>query len=167
MEYFRETINLKEVFVQIFAFIIVFWTLKLLAWNKILGALNRRREKIQAELEKIEKAQKSAEALHADYEARIRHIEEEAHKRLQEAVVDGKRISREIQDEARQNARNILKKTKDDVALEIQKARETLKEQIAELTLTATERLLQKKMDDKQDRELVEDIIRQIEKSHE
>lgn len=165
MEYFKEAINLKELFVQIVAFITVFWVLKIFAWNKLLGFLEARRKKIQSDFEKIEQAQKTIEELRAEYNAKIQHIEDEAHKRLQEALADGKRLGRDIQDEARRNAQSILEKAKDDIQMEIQKAQETLKDQIAGLTMAATERLLQKKLDEKQDRELVENFIREIEKT--
>ncbi len=165
MEYFQENINLKEVLVQIVAFITVFWILKLLAWNKILGLLEERRKKIQSGLDKIDTTQKSVDNLRAEYEQRLRDFEQETRKRLQDTILDGKRISREIQEEARRQARAILEKSKEDIELEIRKSRETLKNQIADLTLAATERLLQKKMDPEHDRVLVEEFIRQIGKT--
>ena len=164
MEFLRSNVNFEEVLVQLLAFIILFWVLKLLAWNKILAVLENRREKIRLDLEKIEKAQKGVEALKAEYALRIQHIEEEAHKKLQEAIADGKRISHEIHEEARRHAYDILEKAKDDIELEIEKARITLRDQIANLTLAATERLLGKKLDETSDKEIVEEFIRNLEK---
>ena len=45
---------LKEILVQIFGFILVFLILKKLAWKGLLGAIDQRRHKIEAEFKGIE-----------------------------------------------------------------------------------------------------------------
>src|SRR3989338_111853 len=137
MEFFQANIKLGEVFVQLLAFAIVFWVLRSFAWKKIMGILEDRRAKIKRELDEIESAKKELEALKQKYVHSLSRIEEEARAKLQEAVNDGKRIAREIQEGARKNAHAILEKAKEDVALEVDKARVTLRSEIADLALSA------------------------------
>lgn len=163
MEFFEANIKLGEVFVQLLAFVIIFWTLKTFAWKKIMNALEERRAKIQQELDAIEAAKKDLEAFKRQYTHALGHIEEEARAKLQEAVAQGKQISHELQEEARKNAQKILEKAKDDVALEVEKARISLRNEIADITLLAAEKLLEKKLDPTRDKELVLDFIQKLE----
>ena len=164
MEFFQSNVHLGEVFVQLLAFVIVFWTLKSLAWEKILKALEARREHIQTELDKIESSKKEIQALKEKYDRSLGQIEEGARAKLQEAVDEGKRVAREIQESARQNAQSVLGKAKEDIQLEIAKAKVALRNEIADLTLRATERLIEEKVDEKKDKEIVLNFIDQLEK---
>ena len=164
MDFFKANINLGEVFVQLLAFVIVFWTLKSLAWKHILKALDLRRELIKNEFDKIESAKKENESLQLEYANRIQKIEEEARGKLQQAIDEGKRVGREVQESARKEARAVLEKAKEDIALEVAKAKVTLRQEIADLTLGATEKLIREKLDPTKDKELVLDFIEELEK---
>lgn len=164
MEFFKQNIIPGEVLVQLIAFLIVFFTLKALAWKPLLRSLEARRQRIKDELDRIDASQKEIEQLKADYKARFDQIQEEARKRLQEAIDEGKRIGRQLQEESRRESRAILEKAKEDIALEVAKAKVTLRGEIADLTLAATERLLREKLDETKDKEMVLDFIEELEK---
>lgn len=163
MEFFAQNIIPGEVLVQLLAFGIVFFALKALAWKPFLTTLEARRERIRTELEEIENAKCEIDCLRADYDSRLRKIQEEAREKLQESVEEGRRISRELADEARHEAQNILEKVKSDIRLEHEKATATLREEIATLALAATERLVQAKLDQRKDRELALNFIQELE----
>ena len=131
MEFFKATIIPGEVFVQLIAFIIVFWTLKKLAWKPLLSALASRREKIQSDFERIEAAKKEIEELKTKYTAHLQKIEDEARGKIQEAVEEGRRIGREIQEKARADAQTTFDQAKENLALEAAKARLQLRHEIA------------------------------------
>ena len=63
MDFFKQNIIPAEVIVQLTAFVIVFLTLKKLAWGPIQKALETRRETIREDHEKIESARKQVELL--------------------------------------------------------------------------------------------------------
>ena len=164
MAFFQSNIHLGEVGVQLLAFIIVFWVLKSLAWKPILAMLDQRRERIRAGLESIEQSKKDVETLKAKYEEARAKIEEEAREKIQQAVSEGKRVSREIQDGARNEARTLLDKAKEDLTLEVAKAKVALRNEIADLALASTERLVSEKMDEKKDKALVLEFIEKMER---
>ena len=164
MEFFKTSINLSEVFVQLLAFVIVFWTLKLLAWKPILKGLEARREQIKGEFDKIEALKKETESLRVEHLSRIQTIEEQARQKLQEAIDEGKKIAKDLQETARKEARSVLEKAKENIQLEVAKAKVMLRNEIADLTLSATERMLQEKLNDTKDKELVLDFIENLEK---
>ncbi len=166
MEFFKANIHLGEVFVQLIAFVIVFLTLKALAWKPILKSLELRRSKIHGEFEQIEKAKKDIEALKAEYASHLQKIEDEARAKIQQAIDEGRRIAKEIQDKARTESQATFEKAKENLDLEISKARIELRREIADLALTASERVLNQKMsgDSAQQAKILE-IIDELEKT--
>ena len=166
MEFFQANIVPAEVLVQLIAFVIVFLTLRRLAWKPILGALDSRREGIREDLEKIEKAKLEIEALKADYASRLQKIEDEARGKLQEAIDEGRRIAREVQETAREEAQASFEKAKDNLAIEVAKARLELRREIAGLAMGTAERILNEKMsDDKKQNDKILEIIEELEKT--
>lgn len=157
-------ISLPEILTQAVGFMLLVLVLKKLAWGPILKLLDERRHKIQVGFAEIERAKKDVEKLKADYERARGHIEEEARGKLQQAIDEGKKIARELQEVARKEARAVLDKTKEDIALEVTKAKVTLRQEIADLALGAAEKLIQEKLDETKDKELVLDFIEELEK---
>ena len=59
----------------------------------------------------------------------------------------------------------ILAKSKEAVELELAKARVTLRDQVAQMTLEAVERVLRGTLDEKADRHLVDQILEELEQN--
>ena len=157
-------LSLQEILTQAAGFILLVWALKRMAWKPLLKLLDDRREKIRSGFAEIEQTQKKLEQLKTEYERARAHIEDEARQKLQESIDEGRRVGRELQEGARREARAILEKAKEDIQLEIAKAKVTLRNEVADLTLRATERLLEEKLDETKDKEIVLDFIEDLEK---
>ena len=166
MEFFKANIHLGEVLVQLIAFIIVFLTLKGMAWKPILRGMELRRTRIQQEFDSIDSAKKDIELMKAQYTALLQKIEDEARAKIQEAVNDGRRISKELQDKARAESQASFDKAKENLELEIAKARIALRQEIAGLTINASERVLNERMNsDKAQQAKILEIIEDLEKT--
>ena len=166
MEFFAANIKLGEVLVQLIAFIIVFLTLRKLAWGPVQGSLESRRAKIQSEFDKIETARKEMETMKADYTARLQKIEDEARAKIQEAIDEGRRIAKDIQDKARSESQSTFEKAKQNLDLEMAKARIALRQEIADLTISASERVLNEKLSsDRAQQTKILEIIEDLEKT--
>lgn len=157
-------LSIQEILTQAGAFVILVFLLKKMAWKPVLQMLEDRRNKIKSGLEKIEHTKADVEKLKRDYENSRARIEEEARVKLQQAIDEGKKVSKELQETARKESRAILDKSKEDIQLEVAKAKVTLRNEIADLTLSATERLLNEKLNATKDKELVLDFIEDLEK---
>lgn len=166
MEFFQANIHLEEVVVQLVAFLVVFFILKSLAWKPLLGSLESRRAKIQSELEHIDNAKKDIERLKVEYTAHLQKIEDEARVKIQSAVEEGSRIAKEIQDKARAESQATFDKSKETLELEVAKARLTLRQDIAGLALSTTERVLNERLSgDKAQQAKILEIIEDLEKA--
>ena len=147
MEFFQENIRLPEVFVQLVAFLIVFGVLKKFAWKPLLSIIRSRRERFESEWGGIEKTKQDIAALQKDYQSHLQKIEEEARAKMQEAILEGRRLAREIQEKARLESQSSFEKAKANIELEVQKAKHALREEVAALSIRVAEKILTEKMD--------------------
>ncbi len=165
MEFFKANIIPGEVFVQIIAFLIVFWVLKLYAWKPILKALDARRQRIRDEFDRIETLKKEIDQLKAEYAEHLRKIDEEARVKIQQAVEEGRKVAREIQEKARIESQANFEKAKDNIELEIAKARISLRREVADLSLRVSEKIIREQMDDAKLEKKVLELIEELDKT--
>ena len=158
--------TIEELIVQAIGFLLLFVILKRVAWRPLLALLDQRRARIEEDLRQVAQQKAEMERLQAEYRQRLAAIEEEARVKIQQAILEGKRIAAEIQEQARSQGAAILTKSKETIELELAKAKVTLRDEIAAMTLEALERVLRQKLDPKADRELVETVLAQLEEDN-
>jgi F-type H+-transporting ATPase subunit b len=161
----NEVTTLAMVTTVILSFLLVFWVLKKFAFAPLLSVIDERREKIENDLQRAEQIRAEAAAEKAELDERLQNIENEARQKMNELVNEGKRISASIQDEARKQADDMIEKAKTNIQLETEKARETLKAEVIDLTIRATERMIRDSLDETKHRNLINDFIEQIERN--
>lgn len=159
------TPDLQQVLSQAISFILLLVVLRKFAWGPLLAILDARRHHIEHELREIAQSKVEMTRLQQEYTQRLAKIEEEARTKIQQAVLDGKRIAIEIQEQARAQGQEILQKSKETIELEVAKARVTLRDQLAGLALDAVERILRRKLDPQADRQLVNAVLDELEQT--
>jgi F-type H+-transporting ATPase subunit b len=160
-------VEYQQIITHIIGFLIALWILRRYAWKPLLGILEQRRQKIQADFDAAAARRRDAEETAAQYAARLRDIEAEARAKLQEGVAEGRRIAGEIREQARAEAQQILAKARADIDRDLAKARVELKEQIVGLTVAATERIIRRSLDDAGHRQLIGTFIDELERAEE
>ena len=153
---------LAQFVVNILSFLLLLAILKKFAWGTLLKLIDERREKIAAEFRGIDQAKEELEKLKVQYRQHLEKIEEEARGKIQQAIQEGRRIGMEIEEDARAHARATLEKTKEAAALEVAKARVELKEQVVDLAIQVTHKVLQQHLDEETDRKMIEAFIQEI-----
>jgi F-type H+-transporting ATPase subunit b len=156
--------DLAQILSQAISFILLVVVLKRFAWRPLLGILDARRAHIERELSDAAKVKAELARLQEDYTRRLAQIDEEARGKIQLAVLEGKRIAIEVQEQARAQAQLILSKSKETVELELAKAKVTLRDAVAEMTVDAVEKVLQKKLDAHADKALVDAVLDDLER---
>ncbi len=158
-------LDLQQIASQTVSFVLLLLILRKFAWAPLLQLLDARRAHIEGELRQGAQKKEEMTRLQAEYTQRLGKIEEEARAKIQQAILEGKRISVEIQEQARQHGYELINKSKDTIALELAKAKVTLRDQMAEMTMEAVEKILQRKLDADADRQLVNTILQDLERS--
>ena len=154
----------QQILSQAISFLILLAILKKFAWGPLLSMLDARRARIEEDLRQVAQRKEEMERLQQEYAKRLAKIEEEARVKIQQAALEGKRISMEIQDQARAQGLELVEKSKQTIELELAKAKVTLRDQLATMTIGAVERILQEKLDPEKDRRLIDSVLEQLEK---
>jgi F-type H+-transporting ATPase subunit b len=144
---------------QILAFLIMLWVLRRFAWRPLLKILQARREKIQAEFLDLEEQKQETAQLAEAYQARLNQVEEEARKKIGEAVEAGRQMAQKILEEAHTHARELLQKMRKEIDLEIKKAQAELKNQVVHMVVQVTQKMLETKLDSEKDMQMIETFI--------
>jgi F-type H+-transporting ATPase subunit b len=154
----------QQILTHIVGFVLALWILKKYAWKPLLNMIDERRETIQDDFDKAREELDKAEKLRIDYEARMKEAEAEARAKIQEAIREGQDVASEIKEGARGEARELVERAKDELARDVDKAKVQLKLDIVKMTLGATEKMINEKLDEVKHRELIEGFINDVEK---
>lgn len=152
-------LEIQQILTQALGFLILLFLLKKFAWKPLLSLLDERREKISSEFRNIDRTKTELSRLEQDYKARLADIDTQARQRIQEAISEGQRISVEIQEKAREEARKSLNKAKENIEFEVAKARVEIRNQIATLAIKAAEKVIKEELTEERHMRLVTDFI--------
>lgn len=140
-------IELGQILTQIVAFLIMLWILKRYAWKPLLNVMDERKKLIKSEFETIDQKKREADQLIDEYNRKLQGIDEEARHRIQEGVNAGRKLAQQIQEETQNQAKVLLNKAQGDMQREVQKAKEQLKSELVQMTISATTKILKGKLD--------------------
>ena len=150
---------LTQIVTTVLGFFLLVVFLKKFFWSAILRMLDERRSTIEGRFRQIEQTQATLAGLQETLNRRLTVIDEEARAKIQQAILEGKRIAGEIQEEARAHAQAVIAKSKETIEIELAKAKVSLRDDLADLTVEAATRLLGERCDADADRRLVRSII--------
>ena len=154
----------QEILTQIFGFLIILILLRIFAWRPILKLLDERKKRIASEFDNIEKAKQEMAKLREEYEVKLKEIDLEARKRIQEAIAEGQKMAADLQVEAREEAKKVLSRAKENIELEVAKAKVELRDDIVNMAILATEKIINERLDDAKHKELIVEFIEGVEK---
>ena len=152
-------IEISQIVTQIIAFLIVLWILKKFAWKPLLDLLEERHNKIKDEFEKINAKKKQISELHRMYQDKLKNINVVAERKAQKEVDKARENAKEILEEAHKKSTDIALKAQKASEKEISAARDHLKEEVVNLALAATEAVIGKSLNEKDQRELITQYI--------
>jgi F-type H+-transporting ATPase subunit b len=143
-------------------FVIVLLVLRWLAFGRIQGLIDRRRDRIREALDEADKARAEARELRE-----LTKKEREEAKAERERILDETRRQAQAQyDRARQQAEEDLKRRLEENQRELEAENRRLREQIrrdvVELTLLAAEKVTGKTLDADDQRRLVDEAIEEV-----
>jgi len=154
---------IAQVLTHILAFLLLFALVRRFVWGPVLRLIDERQAAIRKDLDAAESSRRQSEALRAQYEEKLAHIEEESRVRINAAIEEGRGSAQEITARARADAQSITEKAQRNIEMEIAKARMDLKTRLSQITLQAPERLLRERLDDAHQRELVSRFVDELE----
>ncbi|MBS4163570.1 ATP synthase subunit b [Candidatus Protochlamydia amoebophila] len=155
--------EIEQILTQIIAFLIMLGVLKKFVWKRLLNLIEERKQLIQSEFDKIENQKEEVTKLSEEYKAKLHDIDAEARRRIQEAVVKGRDIAHDIEQETRQKVTSLLNNAQEEMKLELAQAKEQLKKDVLNISFAITEKLIHEKVDISKHQKLVEEAVEQVE----
>jgi F-type H+-transporting ATPase subunit b len=155
-------INLKSFLFQLATFVIVLLILKKWVFPKLVATIEARRQTLE---ESLVKAKQTEEALaKAELKAGeiINTAREQADRSLAEAKAQAKEVIAKAEASAEVSAQRLLAEAQERLGQERLKLREELKDELADLVLLTTEKVLDEKINESSDRRLVERALKEM-----
>ncbi len=155
-------LSTNELVAQIISFLLLLFLLKKLAWKPVLKILDDRKSAIESEFKEIDEMKLESERIKLEYESKLAAIEKIAKEKVEEGVKEGKRLADVIRQAAAKDAEKIIQDGKDVLKEETGRAREVLKEDIIDITISAAEKIMSEKIQEKHDRKAVEEFLEML-----
>ncbi len=139
-------LNWTDFAYRTFAFVLLVAILTKLLRKPIANFLTARREEIQRMIEELETKTAEAQKKSAEFQAKLGSLEQETKKIVDELILEGEAEKQKIIEAAHRQADYIQQQARIAIEQEIQAARTSLKNEVADLSVAAAEDILKKKM---------------------
>ena len=146
----------------IISFILLVILLWKVAYPQILKGMKNREETIRQQLEEAQKTKKEAENLLEDYKRQLAEARSEAQKIIHEGKSLGENMRKEIVQKAQEESNQIVKRAQEEIELQKQKAILELQEKIADLSIMAATKIINKSLNTEDHRRLVEEYVSKV-----
>src|SRR6185312_9682799 len=154
-------INLTLI-VQMVVFIVLIWFTMTFVWPLITNAMEERAKKIALGLAAAEKGQTELAQARTNSDAIIR----EARERATQIIDHAQHRANELIDQAKATAtsegQRLVAAAQQQIDLEAQRARDSLRKEVAQLAVTAASKLLEREIDPRAHADLISKLATQI-----
>lgn len=159
------SINPGLIIWTIITFVILLVVLRKFAWKPLLDALHRREDHVRSSLERAEHAKQEAERLLEENKRRLARAEEESHRILNENRALGEKLKSEIVEKANQQSRRMIDQAKQEIERDKDAALAQLRGEVANLAISAAEKILDETLDAQKHRKLIDGYLRDLPKN--
>jgi F-type H+-transporting ATPase subunit b len=156
-------INLGYLISQIVNFTLLAVLLYFVAYKPILRMLDQRSERIKQGLEDAEMASRRAAEMEQEFEQRLAEARKEGQEIIAQATQMSEKARQEILATAREEARAQVEKAKEEISRERELAMSELRQQVADLSLSISEKVIGESLDQQRQRDLIAEFLEQTE----
>jgi F-type H+-transporting ATPase subunit b len=146
-------------------FVIVLIVLRKYAFGPIQQLIDTRRQAIVADLDAAQAAREEAQGALAEYRQQLAEARKEANKIVEDArrVGDERRAAAVTELEAEKT--RLMQQTREEIQSETRQALNAIKQQVADLTLAATEKVVRARLDEAEQRRLIDEALADVDLS--
>ncbi len=132
-------------------------------WKVVMGpvtrALEARDDRATKAIASAEAASRAAQEARAEVDQRLADAQRQASTMVEAARVRAETREKELVEEARGHAADLLSRARAEIQAEQDKAVATIRREVVDLTLSAAGQVLKRKVDANDDRRLVEELV--------
>jgi F-type H+-transporting ATPase subunit b len=143
-------------------FAITLYLLKRLAFGRIADAIDERRRVVRENLESAEKARDEAQKLLEDYRKQLAEARREASEIVERSRRTGDALRRQMQEDVSAAREKGLRDAQESIRAETRQALDQIKNEVADLTLLATEKVVGRALGEAEQRQLIEQALAEV-----
>ncbi len=147
---------------QLCASAVLFFLMYKLAWKPVKKILDQRSEFEQSKLSEAEALKEENERLNKEAKQAISEANKTAETIVKSAREEGLSVKQELIEEGRQESRNLLDNAKRDIELQKSRLLEEMHEEIIDVALSATEKMLNEKLDKKSSKSEIDSFVKEV-----
>ena len=148
----------------IITFMVLFFVLAKFAWKPLIKMLQEREEMIRDSLDDAEKAKTELEHLNEESEAIMTKARAEAQTILANGKAAAEKVKEDTIAKAKEQAKKIIKKTEKQIQIEKDKAIADIKQEVVNLSLSVAKKLINKNLNDADNKSLIEETLKKVNK---
>ena len=133
-----------------------------LAFPRIAEALDRRQRAIEDSIDAADRTRHEADELLAQYRERLREARTQAEEIVERARRAAEAHEKEALSEAGARREQLMEQTRRDIEAETRRAIQEIRNEVADLTVMATEKVTRKTLSEADQRRLVEEALREL-----
>jgi F-type H+-transporting ATPase subunit b len=138
------------------------YILKKVVFPRIQEALDKRQKIIEDSIDAAENTRVEADKLLAEYRERLAKAREQAEDIVSRARKAGEAAEAQALTDAKAKREELLESTKRDIQAETRRAIQEIRNEVADLTILATEKVTRKTLDEDDQRRLVEEALSEL-----
>jgi F-type H+-transporting ATPase subunit b len=158
-------IRLDLLVAHVLTFLVCAFLIWKFAWKHILGMLDGRTAAISKRLQDIEDTRAGIEEIKAQYRRQLEALDQLRRQKISEALEEAKLVSEQIKLQAHSQAEDLVAKAREEIAYELSKAKQELKNSVIDLAMSAAKKLIQEDLRPENDKKLIEDFLKMVEKA--
>ena len=143
-------------------FLITMWVLSKVAFPKIQEALDKRAKAISESIDAAERQRKESDELLAEYRARLAEAREQADDIMARARKSAETAEAEAAAAGQEKREELVEAAKRDIEAETRRSLDQIRQEVADLTVLATERVTRKSLTDEDQKRLVEEALSEV-----
>ena len=152
----------------VFWSIIVFVILIVVLWKFVLKPVNKmmvkRQEEIQEAVNIADKQRQEAQEFIEGQKLQLEAAKKEARQIIEDSKIAARKIKDEIEEKAAEKSRTILDSALEEIRAERDRSVVAVKNQIIEIAMDATERIIGKSLSEEEHKKLIEESLKEVQR---
>jgi F-type H+-transporting ATPase subunit b len=143
-------------------FLFTMWVLSKVAFPKIQEALDKRANTINESIEAAERQRKESDELLSEYRSRLAEAREQADDIMARARKSAETAEAEAAAAGKEKREELVEAAKRDIEAETRRSLDQIRQEVADLTVLATERVTRKSLNAEDQKRLVEEALSEV-----
>lgn len=149
-------------FIQILAFLLLYFLLSKFAFGPLFGIMEKRRQHVQEQLQTSERSRKEAEELLKQQKEALQQARKEAHEIIEQSRTTANRTAEDLLAQAKAEAARIKEEAVRDIENEKNKAVAALRSQVSAMSVLIASKIIEKQIDEKSQQELISHYLKEV-----